>query len=448
MADALEVDPSTCRTIPVITKPDLIDEGAKGGVVDLLLGRKTHDFSLGFHIVKCRGQKALDEGMDIQEGKKLADIQIQMMNETIPQLRKEVIQLRDDAENELASLGIDANSSDTTHRQTFTDYIEMLKSQISNTEFADAILSTRLNNVSTLQVGSNVVVTSPISQVSCKGKIFKMEEGYCLVESIDPAFNDICYENIRGVNFSNKKVGMKLSVPNSTKYMIVKEITSRSACIKMEFKQIEHHNIIADTSWLSELFLKNKGRHLQVFLNADVFNSIIADFIKKDWLPLCQSLLSDISYAILDFLSNIFKRFPLSSFPEFNRWMEDRTRKNINKARNKRLFDAIDELALIERNERMSCHQHILQEIEITLNAYGKVAAKCAIDLFPKQIDTNLLDPFQSTIHQSLHRTDAELKVLLAESQPTVRKRTELLQKIETMNATEAAFHSFLNISF
>eukprot|EP01041_Mallomonas_annulata_P000490 gene490-920_t len=68
IADALDVDPSTCRTIPVITKPDLIDEGAEGGVVDLLLGHKTHDFSLGFHIVKCRGQRAIDEGMDIQKG--------------------------------------------------------------------------------------------------------------------------------------------------------------------------------------------------------------------------------------------------------------------------------------------------------------------------------------------------------------------------------------------
>jgi GTPase SAR1 family protein len=34
MADALKVDPETKRTIPVITKPDLIDEGAEGDVVD------------------------------------------------------------------------------------------------------------------------------------------------------------------------------------------------------------------------------------------------------------------------------------------------------------------------------------------------------------------------------------------------------------------------------
>jgi hypothetical protein len=54
MADAIKVDSSTRRTIPVITKPDLIDEGAENSVLDLLLGKKK-DFLMGFHIVKCRG---------------------------------------------------------------------------------------------------------------------------------------------------------------------------------------------------------------------------------------------------------------------------------------------------------------------------------------------------------------------------------------------------------
>ena len=38
MADAFKVDPTTKRTIPVITKPDLIDKGAENSVLDLLLG--------------------------------------------------------------------------------------------------------------------------------------------------------------------------------------------------------------------------------------------------------------------------------------------------------------------------------------------------------------------------------------------------------------------------
>ena len=38
--DAKKYDPSTFRTIPVITKPDLIDKGAEGDVHKLLLGEK------------------------------------------------------------------------------------------------------------------------------------------------------------------------------------------------------------------------------------------------------------------------------------------------------------------------------------------------------------------------------------------------------------------------
>ena len=59
MAEALKVDPETRRTIPVLTKPDLIDYGAEGGVKELLLGEKTKAFQMGFHMVKGRGQRKL-----------------------------------------------------------------------------------------------------------------------------------------------------------------------------------------------------------------------------------------------------------------------------------------------------------------------------------------------------------------------------------------------------
>ncbi|KAJ1410593.1 P-loop containing nucleoside triphosphate hydrolase protein, partial [Ochromonadaceae sp. CCMP2298] len=68
MADAEKNDPSTRRTIPVITKPDLIDRGAEGGVRDLLLGLKTEKFQMGFHIVKCRGQQQLNDGVTLDQG--------------------------------------------------------------------------------------------------------------------------------------------------------------------------------------------------------------------------------------------------------------------------------------------------------------------------------------------------------------------------------------------
>ena len=52
LAEARKVDPKTERTIPVLTKPDLIDDGAQEAVKDLLLGKKTDLFELGFHMIK------------------------------------------------------------------------------------------------------------------------------------------------------------------------------------------------------------------------------------------------------------------------------------------------------------------------------------------------------------------------------------------------------------
>ncbi|RLO11622.1 hypothetical protein DYB28_004724, partial [Aphanomyces astaci] len=65
---AEEADPDGVRTISIITKPDLIDQGAEDAVVDLLLNRTKYR-RLGYHVVKCRGQKALNNNESIQQGR-------------------------------------------------------------------------------------------------------------------------------------------------------------------------------------------------------------------------------------------------------------------------------------------------------------------------------------------------------------------------------------------
>jgi hypothetical protein len=53
--------------LPVITKSDLIDPGAESEVLDLLLGNRIRTMA-GFHVVKNRGQAALDGLISIQQG--------------------------------------------------------------------------------------------------------------------------------------------------------------------------------------------------------------------------------------------------------------------------------------------------------------------------------------------------------------------------------------------
>jgi len=64
---ALEFDPKTTRTIPVLTKPDLIDPGSESEVLKLL---QESQFRHGFYMVKNRGQALLDAGRSIEDGLK------------------------------------------------------------------------------------------------------------------------------------------------------------------------------------------------------------------------------------------------------------------------------------------------------------------------------------------------------------------------------------------
>ncbi|KDO24840.1 hypothetical protein SPRG_09673 [Saprolegnia parasitica CBS 223.65] len=61
-------DPDGTRTISIITKPDLIDDGAEQSVKELLLNT-TKKRRLGYHMVKCRGQRALSSGVTIAKGR-------------------------------------------------------------------------------------------------------------------------------------------------------------------------------------------------------------------------------------------------------------------------------------------------------------------------------------------------------------------------------------------
>ena len=67
LRDVIRVDPAGVRTIPVVTKMDLIDDGAESGVHKLFTN-KEKCMLLGYHAVKCRGQRELNESVSIHEG--------------------------------------------------------------------------------------------------------------------------------------------------------------------------------------------------------------------------------------------------------------------------------------------------------------------------------------------------------------------------------------------
>ncbi|XP_021477916.2 interferon-induced GTP-binding protein Mx2-like [Oncorhynchus mykiss] len=63
---AKEVDPEGTRTLAILTKPDLIDRGTEKDVLDIVRN-KIIPLNMGYVIVKCRGQKQINDGVTIND---------------------------------------------------------------------------------------------------------------------------------------------------------------------------------------------------------------------------------------------------------------------------------------------------------------------------------------------------------------------------------------------
>ena len=141
LAAAKKVDPEGTRTVPVITKPDTIDAGAEGTVLNLLLGKYVMS-KLGFHMTKCRGQKQLNEGVTLKDSlaleseffsstepwcsqedqrmfgvanlkEQLAELQVKIVESSMPGVLSEISSIKSKALADLESMGEEIESTET-----------------------------------------------------------------------------------------------------------------------------------------------------------------------------------------------------------------------------------------------------------------------------------------------------------------------------------------------
>ncbi|XP_076609473.1 interferon-induced GTP-binding protein Mx-like [Chaetodon auriga] len=63
---AQEVDPDGERSLGILTKPDLVDQGTEGTVVDIVHNEVIH-LKKGYMIVRCRGQKEITDKVSLGE---------------------------------------------------------------------------------------------------------------------------------------------------------------------------------------------------------------------------------------------------------------------------------------------------------------------------------------------------------------------------------------------
>ncbi|KAI0154591.1 dynamin GTPase [Xylariaceae sp. FL1272] len=90
---AEDLDPDGIRTLGVLTKPDLVDKGAEGKVIELVEGKR-HRLRLGWHVVRNLGQAELDQQTESRQAKEDEFFKIQAPWDTLDKDKVGVSSLR------------------------------------------------------------------------------------------------------------------------------------------------------------------------------------------------------------------------------------------------------------------------------------------------------------------------------------------------------------------
>ena len=514
MASAKEVDPDTHRTIPVITKPDLIDAGGENDVLELLRGEKIK-FDLGFHMVKGRGQADLDKKTTIEAGllaessffdnvqpwrdvegrdmfgtanlrSKLGELQMKMIRDTIPDILKDMSEKKLFAEKELVDMGqILGTPSDRAlyFRNQIHHFLSDLKASLSGSlyfgsgipasaklhkaagSFQEAIAKGRLANITVFSKGDTVIETTSMGDE--KHTIARIRESDNTVQLV--------------VEKSGEEPG------------------EENWYLSSDFRR--------DPKWLMEILADRRTQTLPCFLNEEVFRSICSEFMEQDWRPHCDKLLEEafaISNESIDLCldsSNIGRRYQSLRLLVQNRaklevqklYEREKSRlknylfdemdpytqnhylfENLSKKRSERLKKelcialgnapvlaapgaTVEEVqantmkqsntiveAVFDRNQKKSIDEHVAEEMEAVLDAYGKVAMKRFIDLVPMSC-RRIFRGSPDAIRQAFDGIgDNELQSVLRDDRAFRQRHIEMELQVSEMEKGLTLFSSVL----
>jgi len=324
LAEAEKVDPEGKRTIPVLTKPDLIDEGGEMDVKDLLLGAKTDSY---FHMVKGRRQAALNNGESIEEGLKdeesffkntepwrgvkdenlfgtknlrvkLSSLQMQMIRSSFRDIVTDLKKQHVETLMNYQALG-DIPSSPTEKKALFRSIREEVWNGIgtktldgrifslhndkkmrpsakfheASKSYKDTLVSSKLANISDIRIGSGVIVVD--NKEEYRGEVCYIDK------AAGHVFLKECVTSTDVTNLSI--VGRKKNKPGNIindgeDVYIERDDGTIDLLVPYELKKARQ-----DPEWISVLIKQNRPYKLPIFINTYVFEAIVADLIEKEW---------------------------------------------------------------------------------------------------------------------------------------------------------------------
>ncbi|CAI7633127.1 unnamed protein product [Penicillium crustosum] len=325
---ARELDPDGQRTLRILTKPDLVDEGAEDKIIELV-ERKPETQGLGWVVVKNLGQKDLHDSSkirDIEEKKfrssppwsrlskqnygiealgwRLQALLASNVRREFPKVRSEVSRRLKECRKALESLGAERESPEQQSRyllevvskfQRITE--NALHTNYGSQDSFDEYHSLRLV---TLVANRNAQFSD---EVSNQGHV------YCFnTHSHD---DDSENDPKTSVTSPPSSVGAQVGEDENKEkdaYNDINSIPSRKIDICHDIEDILHDGVQIEysktqgiLSWIEDLYLESRGFELGTFSS-----SILSAVMKKQsakWPPLAEGYICDIISIVHNFIS-------------------------------------------------------------------------------------------------------------------------------------------------
>ncbi|KFZ14672.1 hypothetical protein V502_05961 [Pseudogymnoascus sp. VKM F-4520 (FW-2644)] len=489
---AEKADPKGLRTLGVLTKPDLVDDGAEHQVIDLVMGKR-NKLKLGYCIVRNRSQKELDTDSESRTRKernffstdpwsslpkdrvgvdalksRLQDLLSEIVQREFPKIKRQIEQRLILCKKNLAAMGAD--------RETFEQqrhYLEGIAAQFEritndalNTNYCRHDIFGKDHN---LRLPILVVDRSDrfAEDIKTKGHSVEFKEDTEEIAIADdkdagstPPSPEHEYDDDDDYGY---KVGLE---PKSSEYPELLDILH----LDLHISLIKRRDILA---WIETEYRKARGYSLEVMdpnilpmlwqkqssnwqgITLSFMNDIIVKVRSGLLVFIMDDLLAKYGAAIkhVEFILRVERHGTLLTKNHYfgdtlSKMRNDRFVKAMKKleflakpASSKSIMDTVFAVPISGMTSALSQSnlEHAVDDIHTVLNAYYKVTMKCFIDTVVKQgADYYLLTSDESPLKILTplfisSMTPEQLDEIAGEDLVTKRERQELKEEIQAL---------------
>ncbi|CAG8057972.1 unnamed protein product [Penicillium nalgiovense] len=324
---AREIDPKGERTLPIMTKIDLVDQGTQNKVIDMIEDQNTSD-QLGWVVVRNLGQQELEDGnvdRDVLEEKwhqtppwnrvraenfginalrkRLQEVHTSHVRRTFPSVRSETTKKLDAARKALQSLGTERQTPEQ-QRMALLDIVSSfqkitqlaLAANYSLDDIFDADQDVRL---ATLVSSRNVEFSD---HVSTWGHEFAFTDGSQIEEIPAPELSEGLEESAEPSLKSTEEL-------QPAKQHGVSFISSRRIQEDEEVQEILHNAVNLPQAkngisiWMDTVYRESRGFEIGTFNH-----TLLSALMKKQsakWSTLAQGYISDVIAMVHRFIKKV-----------------------------------------------------------------------------------------------------------------------------------------------